>query len=91
MSREVTRCDVHDLAASLRAETDDDDDRNRDDPGDQRERLQEALGGNATATALVDVAPDAIDPLSQLPYTRLFDEEAARLKPLAGADLFGAS
>jgi 2-amino-4-hydroxy-6-hydroxymethyldihydropteridine diphosphokinase len=40
---------------------------------------------------LVDVAPDAIDPLSQLPYTRLFDEEAARLKPLAGADLFGAS
>jgi 2-amino-4-hydroxy-6-hydroxymethyldihydropteridine diphosphokinase len=40
---------------------------------------------------LVDVAPDAIDPISQLPYTRLFDEEAARLKPLAGADLFGAS
>lgn len=40
---------------------------------------------------LVDVAPDAIDPLSQLPYTRLFDEEAARLKPLAGVDLFGAS
>jgi hypothetical protein len=29
-------------------------------PGDQRERLQEALGGNATATALVDVAPAAL-------------------------------
>ena len=27
---------------------------------------------------LVDVAPDAIDPISQLPYARLFDEEAAR-------------
>jgi 2-amino-4-hydroxy-6-hydroxymethyldihydropteridine diphosphokinase len=40
---------------------------------------------------LVDVAPDAIDPLSQLPYARLFDEEAARLAPLAGMDLFGAS
>jgi 2-amino-4-hydroxy-6-hydroxymethyldihydropteridine diphosphokinase len=40
---------------------------------------------------LVDVAPDAIDPLSQLPYTRLFDEETARLRALAGADLFGAS
>jgi 2-amino-4-hydroxy-6-hydroxymethyldihydropteridine diphosphokinase len=40
---------------------------------------------------LVDVAPDAIDPLSQLPYTRMFDEETARLKPLAGVDLFGAS
>ena len=40
---------------------------------------------------LVDVEPDAIDPISQLPYTRLFDEEAARLKPLAGVDLFGAS
>ena len=39
---------------------------------------------------LVDVAPDAIDPLSQLPYTRLFDEETARLKPLK-VDLFGAS
>jgi 2-amino-4-hydroxy-6-hydroxymethyldihydropteridine diphosphokinase len=39
---------------------------------------------------LVDVAPDAIDPLSQLPYTRLFDEEAARMRPL-DADLFGAS
>jgi hypothetical protein len=26
-------------------------------PGDHRERLQEALGGNATATALVDVQP----------------------------------
>ncbi len=40
---------------------------------------------------LVDVEPDAIDPMSQLPYARLFDEEAARLKPLAGIDLFGAS
>ena len=40
---------------------------------------------------LVDVAPDAIDPLSQLPYTRLFDEEAARMRPIAGVDLFGAS
>jgi 2-amino-4-hydroxy-6-hydroxymethyldihydropteridine diphosphokinase len=40
---------------------------------------------------LVDVAPDAIDPLSQLPYTRLFDEEAARMRPIAGMDLFGAS
>lgn len=40
---------------------------------------------------LVDVEPDAIDPVSQLPYTRLFDEEAARLKPLPGVDLFGAS
>ena len=40
---------------------------------------------------LVDVEPDAIDPISQLPYTRLFDEEAARLQPLAGVDLFGAS
>jgi 2-amino-4-hydroxy-6-hydroxymethyldihydropteridine diphosphokinase len=39
---------------------------------------------------LVDVAPDAIDPLSQLPYTRLFDEETAKLRPL-DADLFGAS
>ncbi len=29
-------------------------------PGDQREKLQEALGGNATATALVDVAPAAL-------------------------------
>jgi len=40
---------------------------------------------------LVDVEPDAIDPVSQLPYTRLFDEEAARLRPVNGADLFGAS
>ena len=40
---------------------------------------------------LVDVAPDAIDPLSQLPYTRLFDEETAKLKAVPGADLFGAS
>jgi 2-amino-4-hydroxy-6-hydroxymethyldihydropteridine diphosphokinase len=39
---------------------------------------------------LVDVAPDAIDPISQVPYTRLFDEETARLKPLP-FDLFGAS
>jgi 2-amino-4-hydroxy-6-hydroxymethyldihydropteridine diphosphokinase len=39
---------------------------------------------------LVDVEPDAIDPISQLPYTRLFDEEAAKLRPLA-YDLFGAS
>ncbi len=39
---------------------------------------------------LVDVAPDAIDPLSQLPYTRLFDEEAAKMRPLA-AELFGGS
>jgi hypothetical protein len=27
-------------------------------PGDQREKLQEALGGNATATALLDVSPE---------------------------------
>jgi 2-amino-4-hydroxy-6-hydroxymethyldihydropteridine diphosphokinase len=40
---------------------------------------------------LVDVAPDAIDPISQLPYTRLFDEETAHLRAIAGADLFGAS
>ena len=39
---------------------------------------------------LVDVAPDAIDPISQVPYTRLFDEETARMRPLA-FDLFGAS
>jgi 2-amino-4-hydroxy-6-hydroxymethyldihydropteridine diphosphokinase len=39
---------------------------------------------------LVDVAPDAIDPISQVPYSRLFDEETARLRPLA-FDLFGAS
>jgi hypothetical protein len=29
-------------------------------PGDRRERLQEALGGNATATALVDLPPAAL-------------------------------
>ena len=29
-------------------------------PGDHRERLQEALGGNATATALIDLAPAAL-------------------------------
>ncbi len=28
---------------------------------------------------LVDVEPDAIEPMSQIPYTRLFDEEAARI------------
>jgi 2-amino-4-hydroxy-6-hydroxymethyldihydropteridine diphosphokinase len=39
---------------------------------------------------LVDVAPDAIDPLSQLPYTRLFDEATAHMIPTA-FDLFGAS
>ncbi|MGO8994136.1 MAG: 2-amino-4-hydroxy-6-hydroxymethyldihydropteridine diphosphokinase [Polyangiaceae bacterium] len=39
---------------------------------------------------LVDVAPDAIDPISQLPYTRLFDEETAKMRPLE-VDLFGAS
>ena len=39
---------------------------------------------------LVDVAPDAIDPISQLPYTRLFDEEAAKMRPLA-EELFGGS
>jgi 2-amino-4-hydroxy-6-hydroxymethyldihydropteridine diphosphokinase len=39
---------------------------------------------------LVDVEPDAVDPVSQLPYTRLFDEEAARLRPLK-LDLFGVS
>ncbi len=39
---------------------------------------------------LVDVAPDAIDPLTQLPYTRLFDEETARLRPMP-YDLFGDS
>ncbi|MGZ3448216.1 MAG: AAA family ATPase [Polyangiales bacterium] len=27
-------------------------------PGDQREKLQEAIGGNATATSLVDVSPE---------------------------------
>jgi hypothetical protein len=32
----------------------------RDLPGDHRERLQEALGGNATAAGLVDVAPPAL-------------------------------
>ena len=39
---------------------------------------------------LVDVAPDAIDPVSQLPYARLFDEETARLRPTKD-DLYGAS
>ena len=39
---------------------------------------------------LVDVLPEAIDPLTQVPYTRLFDEEAARLRPMK-VDLFGAS
>jgi 2-amino-4-hydroxy-6-hydroxymethyldihydropteridine diphosphokinase len=39
---------------------------------------------------LVDVAPDAIDPLTQLPYARLFDEETARMRPTA-LDLFGDS
>jgi 2-amino-4-hydroxy-6-hydroxymethyldihydropteridine diphosphokinase len=39
---------------------------------------------------LVDVEPDAIDPASQLPYTRLFDEEAANLRPLPD-ELFGVS
>jgi 2-amino-4-hydroxy-6-hydroxymethyldihydropteridine diphosphokinase len=39
---------------------------------------------------LVDVEPDAVDPLSQIPYTRLFDEETARLAPLV-VELFGAS
>jgi hypothetical protein len=29
-------------------------------PGDQRERLQEALGGNATAVGLVDLQPAAL-------------------------------
>lgn len=29
-------------------------------PGDHRERLQEAIGGNATATTLIDVAPAAL-------------------------------
>lgn len=29
-------------------------------PGDHRERLQEALGGNATATSLIDVLPAAL-------------------------------
>jgi len=39
---------------------------------------------------LVDVEPDAIDPASQLPYTRLFDEEAANLRPLPD-EIFGVS
>jgi 2-amino-4-hydroxy-6-hydroxymethyldihydropteridine diphosphokinase len=39
---------------------------------------------------LVDVVPDAIDPISLLPYTRLFDEEAARMRP-TGLDLMGPS
>ncbi|MFO0756364.1 MAG: AAA family ATPase [Byssovorax sp.] len=29
-------------------------------PGDQRERLQEALGGNATAIGLIDIAPTSL-------------------------------
>jgi 2-amino-4-hydroxy-6-hydroxymethyldihydropteridine diphosphokinase len=39
---------------------------------------------------LVDVLPDAIDPLSQLPYTRLFDAETASLTPTK-LDLAGPS
>jgi 2-amino-4-hydroxy-6-hydroxymethyldihydropteridine diphosphokinase len=39
---------------------------------------------------LVDVEPDAVDPMSNIPFTRLFDAEAARLVPLP-YDLFGAS
>jgi 2-amino-4-hydroxy-6-hydroxymethyldihydropteridine diphosphokinase len=39
---------------------------------------------------LVDVEPDAVDPMSNLPFTRLFDAEAANLVPLR-VDLFGAS
>jgi 2-amino-4-hydroxy-6-hydroxymethyldihydropteridine diphosphokinase len=39
---------------------------------------------------LVDVVPDAIDPMSLLPYARLFDEEAARMRP-TGLDLMGPS
>jgi 2-amino-4-hydroxy-6-hydroxymethyldihydropteridine diphosphokinase len=39
---------------------------------------------------LVDVEPDAVDPMSNIPFTRLFDAEAARLMPLP-YDLFGAS
>jgi 2-amino-4-hydroxy-6-hydroxymethyldihydropteridine diphosphokinase len=39
---------------------------------------------------LADVAPDAIDPLTQLPYVRLFDEETARMRPTKW-DLFGDS
>jgi 2-amino-4-hydroxy-6-hydroxymethyldihydropteridine diphosphokinase len=30
---------------------------------------------------LIDVAPDAIDPMSQLPYTRLVDQETAMMRP----------
>lgn len=32
----------------------------KDLPGDQREKLQEALGGNPTATALIDVLPQEV-------------------------------
>jgi 2-amino-4-hydroxy-6-hydroxymethyldihydropteridine diphosphokinase len=39
---------------------------------------------------LVDVMPDAVDPVSLLPYTRLFDAETAFLRPTT-FDLFGAS
>ena len=39
---------------------------------------------------LVDLAPDAVDPMSNIPFTQLFDAEAARLVPLP-YDLFGAS
>jgi 2-amino-4-hydroxy-6-hydroxymethyldihydropteridine diphosphokinase len=39
---------------------------------------------------LVDVAPDAIDPLSQLPYTRLFDAATAAMRPTKH-ELVGAS
>jgi 2-amino-4-hydroxy-6-hydroxymethyldihydropteridine diphosphokinase len=39
---------------------------------------------------LVDVLPDAIDPISLLPYKRLMGEEAARMRP-TGLDLMGPS
>ncbi len=39
---------------------------------------------------LVDVCPDAIDPIAQVPYTRLFDEETARMVPTS-LDLFWPS
>jgi 2-amino-4-hydroxy-6-hydroxymethyldihydropteridine diphosphokinase len=39
---------------------------------------------------LVDLVPEAIDPISLLPYARLFDEEAARMRP-TGLDLMGPS
>jgi 2-amino-4-hydroxy-6-hydroxymethyldihydropteridine diphosphokinase len=39
---------------------------------------------------LVDVAPEAIDPVSQLPYVRLFDAETANLRP-TGLELVGDS